>query len=83
LGLLDLLLEKKDLKAYIDFRIAALRDEDRKVILNLSPEKREFAHVRITGRIAEMYQLRKAISQGTLKERSKAYCAIVKNKKDK
>ena len=79
MGLLDLILEKKDLKAYIDFRIAALRDEDRKAILNLSPEQREFAHVRIAGRIAELYQLRKVVSQGTLKERSKHYCAMVKN----
>lgn len=79
MGLLDLLLEKKDLKAYIDFRIAVLRDEDKKVILNLSPEQREFAHVRIAGRIAELYQLRKVVSQGTLKERSKAYCSKLKN----
>jgi len=78
MGILDLLLEKKDIKAYIDFRVALLREEDRRVIFDLPPDKREFAHVRIAGRINELYQLRKVISQGTLKERSKTYCKKVK-----
>ncbi|MFA7220305.1 MAG: hypothetical protein WC119_07405 [Synergistaceae bacterium] len=82
MGILDLLIEKKDLKAYIDFRIAWLKIEDRKAIMNLPPEKREFAHARIAGRVAELYQLRKVIGQGKMKERSKAYCALLENEND-
>lgn len=82
MGILDLILEKKDLKAYIDFRIAWLKIEDRKAILALPPEKREFAHVRIAGRIAELYQLRKVICAGKLKEKGKDYYSRISREEE-
>jgi hypothetical protein len=78
MGLLDQLLEKKDLMVYIDFRIKHLRAEDIRNIMNLPEAKREAAHLKANGRIQELYQLRKVVAQGKLKEQSKMYFNLTK-----
>jgi len=62
--------------AYIDLRVKHLRAEDIRNIMNLPEAKREAAHIKANGRIQELYQLRKVVAQGKLKERSKMYFAL-------
>lgn len=73
--ILDKLLEKKDVLAYIDFRILRLKD-DLNVVINSTPDKnRELIKERFNGRILELEELKTIIHQGTvsLKFKSKSY----------
>ena len=75
MGLLDQLLEKKDVLAYIDFRIKSLKCDLSKTILNAKPKDREQIKERFKGRITELNELKKIINDGTtaLKTKSKFY----------
>lgn len=74
MGILDLLLEKKDVLAYIEFRYAILNIERQKAIEGLPPESREHTNIKFSARIDELEELKKVIAQGRLKEQSKRYC---------
>jgi len=75
MGLLDQLLEKKDVLAYIDFRIKSLKCDLRKSILNTEPKDREHIKERFKGRIIELKELKTIVNDGTiaLKAKSKFY----------
>jgi len=78
--ILDKLLEKKDILAYIDFRILRLKD-DLNVVINSTPDKdRELIKERFNGRILELEGLKHIVNQGTmsLKFKSKSYSKKVK-----
>ena len=78
--ILDKLLEKKDVLAYIDFRILRLKD-DLNVVINSTPDKdRELIKERFNGRILELEGLKHIVNQGTmsLKFKSKSYSKKVK-----
>jgi len=79
--ILDKLLEKKDILAYINFRILRLKD-DLDAIMKSTPEKeRELIKERFNGRILELEELKNVIHQGTtsLKFKSKGYSKKVKH----
>jgi hypothetical protein len=71
MGILDQLLEKKDLTAFIEFRIQELEIQRKKTILKVKEKKRGIIHERFMGRIAELEYLRKQICRGTLKQAAK------------
>ncbi len=76
MGILDKLLEKKDVLAYINFRILSLKNELSK-ILDITPDKdKELIRERFNGRILELTELKNVVHQGLiiLKTKSKSYC---------
>ncbi len=80
MAILDKLLEKKDVLAYIDFRILRLKD-DLDVVMKSTQEKdRELIKERFNGRILELEELKNVMHQGTtvLKFKSKNYSKKVK-----
>lgn len=73
--ILDKLLEKKDVLAYIDFRILSLKN-DLKILTESTPEKnRELIEERFNGRIMELEELKNIAHRGfvKLKTKSKEY----------
>jgi hypothetical protein len=80
MAILDQLIEKKDIKAYINFRIKRLLVVKASIVnktsanyANIKPRKRQTAIKQIKGRILELKQLRKAVNVG-IKETSKKEC---------
>ncbi|RSD36552.1 MAG: hypothetical protein CI952_69 [Methanohalophilus sp.] len=71
MGILDQLLEKKDVLAYIDFRIKTLNREQNKAIESVYPETRELVRRSFNGRRRELDILRKEIEDNNIKEASK------------
>ena len=67
--ILDKLLEKKDVIAYIDLRIDKLNSDFD--VRKYPPKEREMQRQRITGRCRELKRLKKLISQDSLKDASK------------
>jgi hypothetical protein len=70
--ILENLIEKKDINAYIDGRIARLFANMHRNILNVKQEDREKARAKIYGRIDELRCLKRVVNSGKLKEKSKA-----------
>ena len=71
--LLEQLLEKKDIKSYLEFRIKFLKLIKCKEVMKLPIEHREFINERFKGRIEELKELLNVITEGKLKEKSKNY----------
>lgn len=69
--ILDKLLEKKDLRIYLDGRIAELRNKQHKAVTSEAPEDREKVRQRFKGRIKELKRLRQITARGELKQESK------------
>lgn len=69
--ILEQLIEKKDLLAYIDLRIKYLRQEYD--IKDYPENKREFYKKKLQGRIRELEKLKSVVSRGDLKKSSKIY----------
>jgi len=80
--ILDKLLEKKDVLAYINFRILHLKDDLDAVLNSTSLKDRELIKERFNGRILELEELKNVIHQGTtsLKFKSKSYSKIKRAK---
>jgi len=73
--ILDKLLEKKDVLAYINFRILSLKN-DINIVMESTPYKnRELIKERFNGRILELEELKYIVHQGItqLKSKSKSY----------
>ena len=70
MGILDQLIEKKDLMIYIDVRIAQLKREQKEA-LKLPERKRGKARLVIAGRLKELTTLKNMIFQKRMKEYSK------------
>ena len=73
--ILDKLLEKKDVLAYINFRILSLKN-DINIVMKSTPDKnRELIKERFNGRILELEELKTIVHQGMtqLKSKSKSY----------
>ncbi len=73
MGILDKLLEKKDILAYIEYRIKVLKKEMESAIQNNLPKDKESVKQRFQGRIAELEFLRTTIKNGKLKDKSKMF----------
>ena len=74
--ILDKLMEKKDLKIYIDQRIKYLSDEKESEILKLPESERGFIQERFQGRILELKKLRDCLEKDSIKYTSKKYYKI-------
>lgn len=73
MGILDKLLEKKDVLAYIKFRTDILKKE-LYVTLESTPDKyKGLIQKQFVGRILELKELKKVVIQGTLKSKSISY----------
>jgi len=73
MAILDLLMEKKDVYAYIAFRIQHLETEMKKALKTTEPKHRANITERFSGRILELKELKKTIKADTLKDKSKSY----------
>lgn len=73
MAILNLLLEKKDMYTYIDFRIEHLKRDLRKTLKETEPKHRANITERFSGRILELKELKKTIEADTLKDKSKSY----------
>lgn len=71
--ILDKLLEKKDLKTYIEFRIKFLEQEREVEILKLPEQERGFIQERISGRILELKKLKESLAKDLIKHDAKMY----------
>lgn len=70
MGILDQLIEKKDLLIYIKVRIAALKKEQKEA-LKLPEKKRGWIRRLISGRMRELKTLENMVHHDKLKEYSK------------
>jgi len=71
--ILDQLFEKKDLKIYIEQRIAYLNNKLAVEMGKVNPKDREKLHQRHIGRVRELNNLRIIIEQDRLKIMGKIY----------
>lgn len=69
--ILEQLIEKKDLMAYIDLKIKLLQSTSKSKILKADPENRELVKQKINGQIKELKILKKIIHGNKIKENSK------------
>ena len=73
MGILDKLLEKKDIEAYLEFRIEFLKITMTDEISKLDPKEREFVRERFKGRISELGNTLTSIREDDVKTDSKWY----------
>lgn len=74
MGILDELIEKKDLTAYIHYRKRYLSNMMEKIYMGEeNPKRRELIKQRFVGRIKELQLLKKFIFHGTLRDMSKKF----------
>lgn len=71
--ILDKLLEKKDVLAYIKFRTAILEKESYIALTSTPDKNKQFIKKQFDGRILELKELKKTIEHGTLKLKSISY----------
>lgn len=71
--ILDKLLEKKDLLAYIDFRLEFLSSILESELSKVPTSDREFIRQRFIGRKEELKMIQKLIAQDKIKTMSKKY----------
>lgn len=71
MGILDELVEKKDVNAYIAVRIDHLQHQMYKNIKKAKEEDREKIRIKTYGRIEELRYLKKIINSGDIKAESK------------
>ena len=71
--ILEKLMEKKDLLAYLVARVTVLKLEQKKAAKIKNVLKREVAIRQIQGRVSECQYLRKLTEQNTVKSMSKEY----------
>lgn len=77
--ILDKLLEKKDVLAYIEFRIKFLQNQG---ITKYPEADRGFISERFRGRILELSKLKDVINRDVVKERGKMYWQKVAEEED-
>ena len=73
MSILDKLLEKKDIEAYLEYRIEFLKITMTDEISKLDPGKREFVRERFKGRISELGNTLTSIREDDVKTDSKWY----------
>lgn len=73
MSILDKLVEKKDLEAYLGLRAAFLRNEMTEEIRKQPDSKKELIHERFNGRILELDLLKRVVKSGNMKKDSKRY----------
>ena len=73
ISILDKLIEKKDVEAYLEMRALFLKSIMEDAVLSVEPEKRELIRERFYGRIHELKMTIETIRNNTLKDDSKMY----------
>ena len=73
MSILDKLVEKKDLEAYLGLRAAFLRNEMAEEIQKQPDSKKELIHERFNGRILELYSFKQVVISNNIKRDSKRY----------
>lgn len=73
MAILDKLMEKKDLSAYISFRLEFLDSIIEEEISRLPENKREFVRQRFLGRKSELKKLLTILREDRIKNMSKKY----------
>jgi hypothetical protein len=73
MSILDKLMEKKDLAAYIDLRIDYLNVTKTEVIMRQPEKKRGLIQKRFEGRIDELEKLKILLCQNKIKDMGKEY----------
>lgn len=71
--ILDKLMEKKDLDAYINLRIELLNSIESEELKNLPEKERGFVQERFTGRKTELKKLLTLLKEDKIKDMSKKY----------
>lgn len=71
--ILDKLIEKKDLAAYIDFRIEYIESVKNKELMKLPEKERGFIQERFKGRTLELVKLKNLLFQNKIKDVGKDY----------
>lgn len=83
MSILDKLIERKDLLAYISKRKERLELEKKKEMKEQPKEKREFIRQRFNGRIQELKKLKEIVHNHKIKSKSKETTRYINNIKDK
>jgi len=79
--ILDKLMEKKDLRAYIIYRIKFLEQERESEILKTPESERGFLQERFQGRIIELKKLKEVLEKDLIKNHSKLYYRKINERK--
>lgn len=80
--ILEKLMEKKDLDAYINLRIEYLKSIERGVLEDLPEKERGFIQERFVGRINELEKLLLILRENKIKDMSKQYFHDINPKED-
>ena len=78
MGILDKLVEKKDILAYCDFRIQQIRQSIKMLPLNCKPKSRERAQVKLEAKIQELKHIKAVIGKGIKAESIKLSLEVYK-----
>ena len=73
MSILDKLVEKNDLEAYLGLRVAFLKNEMTEEIRKQPDSKKELIHERFNGRILELNLLKQVVKSDNIKIDSKRY----------
>lgn len=73
MAILDKLMEKKDLDAYINLRLEFIDSVMHKEIARLPEKERELIRQRFVGRKVELRKLLRLLKEGKIKDMSKKY----------
>jgi hypothetical protein len=73
MAILDKLVEKKDVLAYIKFSTDMLKKELDMALLSAPNKDKQFIAKQFAGRVLELKELRKVVQQGMLKSKSISY----------
>ncbi len=76
MSILDKLMEKKDLKIYLEFRIKHLNSIKTDSIMAHKEKERGLIQERFNGRILELEKLAGILAQGKLKDMDKHYFTL-------
>ena len=67
MGILDQLMEKKDLRIYLDMRIKEIQSLNSKIVEMHDPKDRQALFERNSGRIRELIRLRRLLHENEIK----------------
>ncbi|KXA96938.1 hypothetical protein AKJ38_02260 [candidate division MSBL1 archaeon SCGC-AAA259I14] len=70
-GILDRLIEKKDILSYIDRRIEQLKRDQKRTVENAEPRDKELIRQRFRGRIKELRKTKEIANNKEFRKKSK------------
>ncbi len=82
MAILDKLMEKKDLGAYINLRMEFIDSVMHKEVVKLPEKERELVRQRFVGRKAELRKLLRLLKEDKIKDMSKEYFRKINTESD-